>query len=105
VRSADLLPERALTGDPEAELQLVEQIARPLADSGGALLETVDAFLESGGTLEACARQLYVHANTVRYRLKRVTELTGRNPHDPRDALVLRTALAVGRLARARGLW
>ena len=105
VRSADLLPERALTGDPEAELQMVEQIARPLALSGGALLETVDAYLENGGSLEACARQLYVHANTVRYRLKRVTEITGRNPSDARDALVLRTALAVGRLAQARGLW
>ena len=94
-----------LTGDPEAELQLVEQIARPLAESGGALLETVDAYLEHGGSLEGCARQLYVHANTVRYRLKRVTEITGRSPSNPRDAQVLRTALAVGRLARARGLW
>ena len=43
--------------------------------------------------------------NTVRYRLRRVTEITGRIPGDPRDALVLRVALTVGRLARARGLW
>jgi DNA-binding PucR family transcriptional regulator len=41
----------------------------------------------------------------VRYRLRRVAELTGRNANDPRDSLVLRVALAVGRLARARGLW
>jgi DNA-binding PucR family transcriptional regulator len=37
--------------------------------------------------------------------LRRVTELTGRNAHDARDALVLRIALSVGRLAKARGLW
>jgi DNA-binding PucR family transcriptional regulator len=80
-------------------------VARPLEDAGGALLETVDAFLEVGGVLEACARKLFVHPNTVRYRLKRATELTGRNANDPRDALVLRIALSVGRLARARGLW
>ncbi|MEU5695678.1 helix-turn-helix domain-containing protein [Actinosynnema sp. NPDC020468] len=105
VRSLDLLPERALAGDPEAEWQLVDRVARPLEDSGGALMETVDVFLEVGGVLEACARKLFVHPNTVRYRLKRATELTGRNPADPRDALVLRVALSVGRLARARGLW
>ncbi|WP_106614962.1 PucR family transcriptional regulator [Saccharothrix carnea] len=105
VRSLDLLPERALAGDPEAEWQLVDRVARPLEDAGGSLLETVDAFLEVGGVLEACARKLFVHPNTVRYRLKRATELTGRNANDPRDALVLRVALSVGRLARARGLW
>ncbi len=105
VRSTDLLPERALAGDPEAEWQLVDRVARPLEDAGSALLDTVDTYLEVGGVLEACARRLYVHPNTVRYRLRRVTELTGRNPNDPRDSLVLRVALSVGRLARARGLW
>ncbi|QUQ67870.1 PucR family transcriptional regulator [Kutzneria sp. CA-103260] len=105
VRSLDLLPERALAGDPEAEWQLIERIARPLEEATGGLMATVDAFLETGGVLEACARNLFVHPNTVRYRLKRVTELTGRNANDPRDALVLRVALTVGRLAKARGLW
>jgi DNA-binding PucR family transcriptional regulator len=83
----------------------VEQIARPLEEAGPALLETIETYLESGGVLETCARQLFVHPNTVRYRLKKATELTGRNAADPRDALVLRTALTVGRLARSRGLW
>ncbi|HEX5402042.1 MAG TPA: helix-turn-helix domain-containing protein, partial [Pseudonocardiaceae bacterium] len=84
VRSVDLLPERALAGDPEAERQLVDQVARPLEDAGGALLETVDAYLETGGTLEGCARLLFVHPNTVRYRLRRVAEITGRNPVESR---------------------
>ncbi|GAA2776958.1 PucR family transcriptional regulator [Saccharopolyspora taberi] len=105
VQSADLLPERALAGDPEAERQLVERIVLPLVDAGGALMETVDTYLEVGGVLENCARQLYVHPNTVRYRLRRVAELTGRTPSNPRDALVLRVGLAVGRLAKSRGLW
>ncbi|GAA4877223.1 PucR family transcriptional regulator [Saccharopolyspora cebuensis] len=105
VPSADLLPERALAGDPESERQLVENIVLPLVDSGGALLETVDTYLEVGGVLENCARQLFVHPNTVRYRLRRVAELTGRVPSNARDAHVLRVALGVGRLAKARGLW
>jgi DNA-binding PucR family transcriptional regulator len=105
VRSTDLLPERALAGDPEAEWQLIDQIARPLEKSGGALLETVETYLEAGGVLETCARLLFVHPNTVRYRLRKATEITGHNANLPRDALVLRIALAVGRLSRSRGLW
>jgi DNA-binding PucR family transcriptional regulator len=104
-RSADLLPERALSGDPEAERLLVEEIAKPLENAGPVLLQTIEKYLEGGGVLETCARALFVHPNTVRYRLRKVAELTGRNPADPRDALVLRIALAVGRLTRARGLW
>jgi len=105
VRSTDLLPERALAGDPEAEFLLIEQIARPLEEAGGALLETVETYLEAGGVLETCARLLFVHPNTVRYRLRKATDLTGHNPNLARDALVLRIALAVGRLSRSRGLW
>ncbi|HVK24803.1 MAG TPA: helix-turn-helix domain-containing protein [Actinokineospora sp.] len=105
VRSTDLLPERALAGDPEAEWQLIDRVARPLEEAGGSLQETVEAYLLTGGVLETCARQLFVHPNTVRYRLRKATELTGRNAGDPRDALVLRVALAVGRLSRSRGLW
>ncbi|MFB9567591.1 PucR family transcriptional regulator [Saccharopolyspora hordei] len=105
VPSGDLLPERALAGDPEAERQLVEKIVLPLVDAGGSLMDTVDTYLEVGGVLENCARQLYVHPNTVRYRLRRVAELTGRTPSNARDAHVLRVGLAVGRLAKARGLW
>jgi DNA-binding PucR family transcriptional regulator len=104
VLAADLLPERALAGDPEAERQLIDDVVRPLTTHGGLLIETLDAYLDAGGVLEASARQLFVHPNTVRYRLRRITELTGRTPSDPRDALVLRVALAVGRLAKSRGL-
>lgn len=104
-RASELLPERALAGDAEAERQFIDEIARPLENAAGAIEETVMAYLESGGVLEACARILFVHPNTVRYRLKRAAEITGRNPSNPRDALVLRIALTVGRLARARGLW
>ena len=54
---------------------------RPLAEAGPALAETLDAYLDSGGAIEACARKLFVHPNTVRYRLKRITDFTGRDPY------------------------
>jgi DNA-binding PucR family transcriptional regulator len=73
---------------------------RPLADAGPALTGTLDAYLDSGGAIEACARKLFVHPNTVRYRLKRIADFTGRDPTTPRDAYVLRVASTVGRLTR-----
>jgi DNA-binding PucR family transcriptional regulator len=105
VRSAELLPERALGGDPEAEWQLIDTIAKPLEQSGESLMSTLVTYFDTGGVLEACARELFVHPNTVRYRLKQITALTGRDPANPRDALVLQIALTVGRLAKSRDLW
>jgi hypothetical protein len=98
VAADDLLPERALGGDPAAHRRLVDSVVAPLAAAGGELLRTLAAFVEGGGALEACARRLYVHPNTVRYRLRRVGEVTGHSPTDARDAFVLRTALVVARL-------
>ncbi len=99
VSSADLLPERALAGDETARHDLVDRVHAPLASAGGALLETVSAYLEQGGSLEATARVLFVHANTVRYRLRRACEVTHLEATDPRDAYTLRIALTLGRLA------
>lgn len=101
--SEDLLPERALLGDPSAREALVDGIYAPLADAGTALLETADAFTAGGHSLEGTARALYIHANTVRYRLRRVAEITGWDPLQARDAYVLQTAVALGRLSHVRG--
>jgi PucR C-terminal helix-turn-helix domain/GGDEF-like domain len=98
VSADDLLPERALAGDVDARNQLVENVYRPLVGAGDVLIETLAAFLDAGGALEATARALFVHANTVRYRLRRVAEVSGETPTDARGALTLRVALVLGRL-------
>lgn len=98
VLARELLPERALMGDASSIVALHTDVMRPLADAGPTLVETLDAFLDSGGAIEACARKLFVHPNTVRYRLKRITDFTGRDPTQPRDAYVLRVAATVGQL-------
>ncbi|WP_280229088.1 PucR family transcriptional regulator, partial [Nocardia cyriacigeorgica] len=102
VHASELLPERALLGDRAAIEALNEYLVLPLAAAGSALADTLDAYLDCGGAVETCARQLYVHPNTVRYRLKRIGEITGRDPLNPRDAYVLRIAATVGRLTRTR---
>jgi hypothetical protein len=98
VAAADLLPERVLGGDTDARKTLAADVYRPLAEAGSALLDTVTAYAECGSTLEGAARALFVHPNTVRYRLRRVAEVCGRAPTDPRDLLTLQLALVLGRL-------
>lgn len=98
VRSDDLLPERALAGDPDARTALVDRVVTPLTVAGGELTRTLTSYLDGGGALESSARTLFVHPNTVRYRLRRVSEITGHDPTRARDALVLRIALILGRL-------
>jgi len=98
VATVELLPERALAGDTEARRVLRQDVYGALARAGGELLDTLDAFFAAGGVLESTARNLFVHPNTVRYRLRRISEVTGFSPVAPRDAFALRIALAVGRL-------
>jgi DNA-binding PucR family transcriptional regulator len=105
VPSDALLPERALDGDPLARAALTERVVRPLRSAGGGVLETVRAVLAGGGNLEASARALFVHPNTVRYRLKRAAELTGQVATDPRGAWTLQVALALADLDGGRSLW
>ena len=101
VLSSELLPERAVAGDPEARRHLVEQVYQPLAHERATLLETLAAYLDSGGSLEATGRRLFVHPNTVRYRLRQIAETTGYTATLPRDAFVLRLAIVLGRQAEA----
>jgi len=103
VTSEDLLAERALDDDPIARRDLVVRIYEPLRDAGHELLETLTAFLDQGGTVEGTGRVLFVHPNTVRYRLRRIHDVTGLAPGKARDAFTLRIALALGRLRETRG--
>ncbi|GAA4729090.1 fatty acid biosynthesis transcriptional regulator FasR [Isoptericola chiayiensis] len=98
VLADDLLPERVLTGDRTARRTLVAQAYRPLEEATGSVLETLSAYLGTGRSLEAAARRLYVHPNTVRYRLRKVSDITGWDPLDARESFVLQVALALGQL-------
>ncbi|HEX6516038.1 MAG TPA: helix-turn-helix domain-containing protein [Nocardioidaceae bacterium] len=100
VTSDDLLPERALSGDGHARRQLVTDVFAPLRESGSSILETVSTFLDHGSSIERTARAMFVHANTVRYRLRRAAEVTGLSPNDPRHAYTYRVALTLGRLSQ-----
>ena len=92
----ELLPERALAGDGLAKSTLIDAYYRPLAVDSPELLQTLRAFLDSGRSLEACSKKLFVHANTVRYRLKKIIDEVGLDATDSRSGFVLQIAVLLG---------
>lgn len=96
IYAEDLLAERSLAGDMLAKQTLVERIYRPLSANSPELLETLSTYLDTGRSLEATARELFVHPNTVRYRLKRISEIIGWDATGSREAFVLQVAMVLG---------
>jgi PucR C-terminal helix-turn-helix domain/GGDEF-like domain len=101
VLADELLVERVLAGDATARRVMIDRIYRPLSTAGKALYETATTYLDGGGGLESTARVLFVHPNTVRYRLGRISVVTGYDLSQPREAHVVRLAIAVGRLSES----
>jgi sugar diacid utilization regulator len=63
-----------------------------------ALVPTLRAYLEARLNVTKSAEGLFVNPNTVVYRLRRIKEVSGRDPHDPDDLLVLSLALKLADL-------
>ena len=94
----DIVADRVLFGDSVASDQLYN-IYKILKNSGkrNEILPTVEHFLLKNSSLDRTAQDLVIHPNTVRYRLRRATELTGWDPMNPDEAYSLRIALKIGR--------
>ncbi len=99
VLADDMLPERAIAGDALARQVLVTEVYEPLRDHPLDLLQTVWTYFETGHSLEATSKELFIHANTVRYRLKKVTDTLDYDPSEPRDSLILHAAIVLGRIS------
>lgn len=98
VRMFSTSPLAALVAhDPDGGRRLAEEVFGAVLDlqpdDRTALLETLEAFLDNAGSSDRAARVLHCHPNTVRYRLRRVRELTGRSLTDPIALAELTTAV------------
>ncbi|RSM71456.1 PucR family transcriptional regulator [Kibdelosporangium aridum] len=82
---------------PEASVQLAHQVLRPLLDLPGeernVLLLTLRAWFEGQGSTKLTAQRMFCHPNTIRHRLKRITDELGRTLTDPADIMEIGTAL------------
>jgi len=83
--------------DPEALATFASSVLGPLdaydEAHGGHLVPSLRAFLERNARWEAAAAELYVHRHTLRYRMRKVEELTGRDLTSARDRMELFLAL------------
>lgn len=61
-------------------------------DKKGELAQTLDVFMKEGGDLGKIADHLFIHRNTLRYRLDKITEITGRDPRNVKMMLELYVA-------------
>lgn len=89
---------------PDAALEaFVHRVLGPAARSEP-LLESLSALLESGYRWSEAADSLRVHRHTLRYRMERLREQTGRHPDDPEQRMELWLALKAGQALAARRL-
>ncbi|WES64388.1 helix-turn-helix domain-containing protein [Microbacter sp. GSS18] len=87
----------------EDRRHFVQRYMKPLLDydrmHGGAFFETLRTYFESIGNIPRTAERLFLHVSTVRYRLRRIEELTGMSLEDEEDRLRLQLCLRFSRLS------
>ena len=96
VSARDLLIYRVLLRDQPAIVELVRAVLQPLTQArGGAepLLETLQAYFETGAVATECAKRIHVSVRAVTYRLQRIRTLTGYDPADPMHRFTLQAAV------------
>jgi purine catabolism regulatory family protein/PucR-like helix-turn-helix protein/diguanylate cyclase with GGDEF domain len=90
--------------DDDALRLFCDSVLAPIEQSegayGGELMRSLEAFIEENGQWERAARRLYCHRHTLRYRMRRVEELTGRNLASARDRIEFWLALRGRELVR-----
>ena len=77
--------------DDDALRLFCDSILAPIEASegtyGGELMRSLEAFIECNGQWERAAKALFCHRHTLRYRIRRVEELTGRSLDSARDRI------------------
>lgn len=92
-------------GEPHTQSALHEAIRQMLAEAQGGVpgispLETLEAYLDSGGCTPRAAEQLHIHVNTLNYRLRRISERYNLDLNDGLARLALHLELKLRRVTQ-----
>jgi hypothetical protein len=94
-------------GSPERLAAWADDLIGPLiaydAKHGGDLVGTLEAYLRAWGQITRCSATLYVHPNTLKYRLQRIRDILGADPRDVDARGDLLLACYARRVANALG--
>lgn len=66
------------------------------------LLGTLETYLAHNGNLQSTAEALFIHRHTLRYRLQRIEQITGRAPDNPMARLQFHIGIALRKYVKAR---
>jgi purine catabolism regulator len=90
-----------LEGNAELEAFCREALG-PLLDyeGGGDLLETLEAFCDRLGNLSQTAEKLFIHRNSLLYRMERISQLAGLDMNNPDTRLAVHLALKIRKMLR-----
>lgn len=96
-----------LAGAPDAAITVAQAVLGPVLALPAAecdiLLGTLRAWFDEHGATSVAAERLHLHRNTVRYRLRRLEDLTGRSLSQPTGVAELHLALEAARIHRLQG--
>jgi purine catabolism regulator len=92
-----------LEGKPELE-DFCRKTLGPLLDyeGGGDLIETLEAFFDRLGNLSQTAEKLFIHRNSLLYRMERISQLTGLDLNNPDTRLAVHLALKVRKMLKPK---
>ena len=84
--------------------ELYQETMRPILaydrSAGANLYETLDTYFASNMDAAKAAEAMFVHKNTIRYRVSKIEELMGASLHDVQTVMLLGVCLKIGRLLR-----
>ncbi len=93
-----------LEGNPELEAFMREALGPLLEyEGGGDLLETLEAFCERLGNLSQTAEKLFIHRNSLLYRMERISQIAGLDMNNPDTRLAVHLALKVRKMLNPAG--
>lgn len=91
-----------VSGLDQFSLRILDPIRQHDDSKSAALESTIRAYLIHACSVPETAKELFVHPNTVKLRLRKVEALLGINLNDPEDVLTLQSALLIDEVAQAR---
>jgi purine catabolism regulator len=90
-----------LENNPELETFQRDMLGKLLEqDNKQVLLETLEAYYQNGGNLSQTAETLFIHRNTLSYRLDRIREICNLDLNHPDTSLAMQIALRLYRMGK-----
>ena len=91
-----------MVDDPLLLKSLSDHLLQPLLEydeqHGGGYLETLESYLKNSGSIKAMADELFIHRNTILYRMTNIKKLLGSDLEDSRERMMFAIACMIRKM-------